>query len=84
MTPNSTQRFKETPLEPAAKACVSASKALAFMMRRDGRHWSQDEGLGLVLLLSRLDPAAPSALFSRKPWTILALLRRSVRGPRAP
>jgi hypothetical protein len=53
------------------------AEALPFI-RRDGRHWSQDEGLALLLLVSRISPTAPRALFAREPRTILTLLRSRI------
>ena len=49
--------------------------ALPFI-RRDGRHWSQDEGLALLLVLNRLDPSAPSALVGPRAATVLERLRK--------
>jgi hypothetical protein len=54
---------------------MTPADALPFM-RRGGRRWSQDEGLALLLLVSRLSPTAPRALFAREPHTILPMLRR--------
>lgn len=51
--------------------------ALPFI-RRGGRRWSQDEGLALLLVVSRLDPSAPRELFGSSPTTILPLLRRTL------
>jgi hypothetical protein len=59
------------------------NEALPFI-RRGGRRWSQDEGLALLLVLSRLDPAAPRELFSPTPTTILPLLRRTLARRQAP
>jgi hypothetical protein len=47
-------------------------------LRRGGRRWSQDEGLALLLVLSRLDPRAPRELFGPAPRTIIPLLRRAL------
>jgi hypothetical protein len=51
-------------------------EALPFI-RRGGRRWSQDEGLALLLVVSRLDPSAPRELFGPTPTTIIPLLRRA-------
>jgi hypothetical protein len=46
-------------------------------IRRGGR-WSQDEGLALLLVLSRLAPDAPRAMFGPNARTVLPLLRSAV------
>jgi hypothetical protein len=53
---------------------MSADAALPFI-RRGGRRWSQDEGLALLLILSRLAPEAPSEMFGASARTVLPLLR---------
>ena len=60
---------------------MSRADALTFI-RRGGRRWSQDEGLALLLALSRLDSASPAALFERAPATATMLLRRALTQPR--
>ncbi|MEO5816303.1 MAG: hypothetical protein ABIT20_13590 [Gemmatimonadaceae bacterium] len=60
-------------VDPKGGAMTSA-EALTFI-RRGGRRWSQDEGLALLLLASRLSPSAPRALFASTPHTILPLLK---------
>jgi hypothetical protein len=57
---------------------MPADLALPFL-RRGGRRWSQDEGLALLLVLSRLAPDAPRAMFGPQPRTVLPLLRDAVR-----
>ena len=52
---------------------LSADDAVAYMRR--GRRWSQDEGLALLLVLSRLAPDAPRAMFGPTARTVLPLLR---------
>ncbi|MEO6528267.1 MAG: hypothetical protein ABIP93_16720 [Gemmatimonadaceae bacterium] len=53
------------------------AQALPFI-RRGGRRWSQDEGLALLLVLSRLAPLAPRELFAPSATTVLPLLRRAL------
>ena len=53
-------------------------EALPFI-RRGGRRWSQDEGLALLLVLSRLAPHAPRELFAPSASTVLPLLRAALR-----
>ena len=53
---------------------MSADAALPFI-RRGGRRWSQDEGLALLLILSRLSPEAPREMFGTSARTVLPLLR---------
>jgi hypothetical protein len=67
-------------VDPAGGA-MSRADALTFI-RRGGRRWSQDEGLALLLALSRLDSASPAALFERAPATATMLLRRALTQPR--
>ena len=67
-------------VDPAGGA-MSRTDALTFI-RRGGRRWSQDEGLALLLTLSRLDSASPAALFERTPATATMLLRRALNQPR--
>lgn len=57
-------------------AALSAGDAFPII-RRGGR-WSQDEGLALLLVLSRLAPDAPRAMFGPNAQTVLPLLRRAV------
>jgi hypothetical protein len=61
-------------------AAMPPATALPYM-RRGGRRWSQDEGLALLLLVSRLSPAAPSRLFATRPTTIIPLLRSLLATP---
>jgi hypothetical protein len=56
---------------------MSANDALPYI-RRGGRRWSQDEGLALLLVLSRLAPDAPRAMFGANARTVLPLLRSAV------
>lgn len=63
-------------LDPQGGA-MPPSEAMTFI-RRGGHRWSQDEGLALLLVLSRLDPAAPRELFGAAPTTILPLLRQTL------
>jgi hypothetical protein len=53
---------------------MSADAASPFI-RRGGRRWSQDEGLALLLILSRLAPEAPRETFGPSARTVLPLLR---------
>ena len=53
---------------------MSADAASPFI-RRGGRRWSQDEGLALLLILSRLSPEAPREMFGPSARTVLPLLR---------
>ena len=53
------------------------AEALAFV-RRDGRRWSQDEGLALALVLARLVPGWSARVFGDDPVTFLPLLRAAV------
>lgn len=57
-------------------AALSAEAAMPII-RRGGR-WSQDEGLALLLVLSRLAPDAPRAMFGANARTALPLLRAAV------
>jgi hypothetical protein len=57
---------------------LSADAALPII-RRGGR-WSQDEGLALLLALSRLAPDAPRAMFGPHARTVLPLLRSAAAG----
>lgn len=52
-------------------------QALAFA-RRDGRHWSQDQGLALYLVLDRLWVDWPPATFGPQQQTVLEALRAAV------
>jgi hypothetical protein len=63
-------------VDPAGGA-MSRTDALTFI-RRGGRRWSQDEGLALLLALSRLDSASPATLFERAPATATMLLRQAL------
>jgi hypothetical protein len=56
---------------------MSAEDALPDI-RRGGRRWSQDEGLALLLVLSRLAPDAPREMFGANARTVLPLLRRAL------
>lgn len=67
-------------LVDSAGGGMPSAQALPFM-RRGGRHWSQDEGLALLLVLDRLAPAAPAALFGSSPSTVLEQLRIAVGEP---
>ena len=53
---------------------MSPEDALPYI-RRGGRRWSQDEGLALLLVLSRLAPDAPREMFGANARTVLPLLR---------
>ena len=53
-------------------------------IRRGGRQWSQDEGLALLLVVSRLSDRAPMALFRERPKTILEALRELTVPPPLP
>ena len=57
-------------------AALSADDAMTSIRR--GRRWSQDEGLALLLVLSRLAPDAPRAMFGPSARTVLPLLRSAV------
>jgi hypothetical protein len=48
-------------------------------MRRGGKRWSQDEGLGIFLTLDRLDPDWPRKAFGASPMTALEMLAQAVR-----
>jgi len=63
-------------LTDAQGAALSADDAMP-VIRRGGR-WSQDEGLALLLVLSRLAPDAPRAMFGANARTVLPLLRSAV------
>jgi len=52
---------------------LSESEALK-LARRDGRHWSQDEGIALFLVLERLDVRWGEEIFGAKPQTVIGLL----------
>ena len=56
---------------------MSPDAALPYI-RRGGRRWSQDEGLAQLLVLSRLAPDAPRAMFGATARTVLPLLRSAV------
>jgi len=56
---------------------MSADAASPFI-RRGGRRWSQDEGLALLLILSRLAPEAPREMFGPSARTVLPLLRSAL------
>jgi len=56
---------------------MTAESALPYI-RRGGRRWSQDEGLALLLVLSRLAPDAPRETFAADAKTVLPLLRRAL------
>jgi hypothetical protein len=58
-------------------AGMPPAEALAFV-RRDGRRWSQDEGLALALVLARLVPRWSVRVFADDPVTFLPLLRGAV------
>jgi len=53
---------------------MSPEDALPYI-RRGGRRWSQDEGIALLLVLSRLAPDAPREMFGPNARTVLSLLR---------
>ena len=57
---------------------MTPAEALPFI-RRGGRRWSQDEGLALLLVLSRLAPDAPRELFGPSAATVIPLLRTALR-----
>jgi len=57
-------------------AALSADDAMVYIRR--GHRWSQDEGLALLLVLSRLAPEAPRAMFGPNARTVLPLLRSAV------
>jgi hypothetical protein len=48
-------------------------------MRRGGKRWSQDEGLGIFLTLDRLDPDWPRKAFGAPPRTALEMLALAAR-----
>lgn len=48
-------------------------------MRRDGRRWTQDEGLGLFLVIDRLLPSWPSRVFGKRPAGAVELLEVAIR-----
>ena len=50
-------------------------------VRRGGRHWTQDEGLALFLVVDRLVPGWQRLAFAARPWTAAALLERAAGGP---
>jgi len=56
---------------------MSAEDALPYI-RRGGRRWSQDEGLAILIVLSRLAPDAPRAMFGANARTVLPLLRAAL------
>jgi hypothetical protein len=58
---------------------MAATDALSFI-RRGGRQWSQDEGLALLLVTSRLAPSSPRAMLGTAPITVLRALRRALAG----
>jgi hypothetical protein len=56
---------------------MAKPQALAFA-RRDGKRWSQDQGLALYLVLDRLWVDWPPAAFGPKQQTVLEALRAAV------
>jgi hypothetical protein len=48
-------------------------------MRRGGKRWSQDEGLGIFLVLDRLDHDWPARAFGTPPRTALEMLALAAR-----
>ncbi|MDB4881683.1 MAG: hypothetical protein JWL95_449 [Gemmatimonadetes bacterium] len=64
-------------IDPAGGA-MPAEEASTFI-RRGGRRWSQDEGLALLLVLSRLAPESPRELFGPSAATVLPLLRAALK-----
>lgn len=51
-------------------------------IRREGRWWSQDEGLAIFLVVDRLVPGWQRLAFARKPETASSLLELAAREPR--
>jgi hypothetical protein len=64
-------------LVDSAGGAMQPAEALPFM-RRGRTHWSQDEGLALMLVVGRLTPAAPAELFGSSPSTVLQLLHDAI------
>jgi hypothetical protein len=64
-------------LVDAEGGAMSPAEALPFI-RRGGRRWSQDEGLALLMVLSRLAPSAPRELFGSSATTVIPLLRAAL------
>jgi hypothetical protein len=50
-------------------------------MRRDGRQWSQDEGMAIFLLIDRLAPNWQARAFAAEPATAMELLALAANGP---
>ncbi|MGE0527795.1 MAG: hypothetical protein AB7P49_12075, partial [Bdellovibrionales bacterium] len=46
--------------------------------RRDGKQWSQDEGLALFLVIDRLMPGWQSLAFADKPKEVFSLLEQAL------
>lgn len=49
-------------------------------VRRDGKQWSQDQGLALFLTIDRLVPGWQRLAFAKQPHLATALLERAARG----
>ncbi len=49
------------------------------LIRRSGKHWSQDEGLTMFLLLDALDPDWIRNAFGTKPKTVTEMLANALR-----
>ncbi|MEO7456733.1 MAG: hypothetical protein ABIY52_10760 [Gemmatimonadaceae bacterium] len=64
-------------LTDAKGGAMSVAEALPYM-RRGGRHWSQDEGLALLLVAQRISPDAPSLLFRTPARSIFSVMRSLV------
>lgn len=48
------------------------------LIRRDGKHWSQDEGLGLFLLIDSLLPNRQKKTFGKSMTSVMGLLNKAV------
>lgn len=65
------------PRGPALDAAVALKE-----MRRGGKHWTQEEGLAVFLVLDRLSPGWQSRLLAADPPSLEEALVRAVAGPR--
>jgi hypothetical protein len=54
--------------------------AAVVKMKGSGRHWTQDEGLGLFLVVDRLLPQWPSLVYAKPSLGAADLLARAVEG----
>jgi len=62
----------------AGRESAGLPDAVAFM-RRGGKHWSQDEGLALFLVIDAALPGWQSQVFAETPLSIVELLTKATR-----